>query len=396
MMVRTSRSITRVQHGRAALAGLLALGVALAAMPASAGDAIDPEPTLQLVRPARAPLAPSAFQAANSSCVGAQCDTVWVGHLSSGPGGPFMGVGVGGVWDFDTDVAGTDSSQGWQRYAYPYTSGTSLAATDRPAWAYDYGNMINEGNTNLWHARDLAGRQYVRHGCVGRLARRRHGRREEKIERRDGAELDAHRRRALRVVWATRLRGPARHRRAHRPRHQRRSHPQLRDAVVVEPRFPRLLQPVGPDDVQGLPSSGTGTVALRARTDLNSFIDNAIAPQVTGWFNPDPTKIANFVGNPSDSFMVYVGSPNEAAYDTNRRWFSEVLDFARPVKELFAYGKKMPVSARADTSLALAYSGIQPVGGNIRVVFRVKTNRVRADQVVGSTGIGNTKDGAAV
>src|SRR5205814_408733 len=37
------------------------------------------------------------------------------------------------------------------------------------------------------------------------------------------------------------------------------------------------------------------------------------------------------------------------------------------------------------------------VGSKIRVVFRVKTNRARADGAVSSSaGIGNTKDGAAV
>ena len=137
------------------------------------------------------------------------------------------------------------------------------------------------------------------------------------------------------------------------------------------------------------PSTGTGTVTARVRADLTSFIDNAIDPQVTGWFNPDPTKIANLVGNPSDSMMVYVGSPNESAFDTNRRWFSEVLDFTKPVQELFAYGDKLPVNnngqAGQDTTLSLPYSGIMPVGGNVRVVFRVKTNRARADGVVSSS-----------
>src|SRR5262245_38013715 len=42
-----------------------------------------------------------AFGTANSNCPGVACDTVWVGHKSSGPGGAFLGVGVGGVWDFD-------------------------------------------------------------------------------------------------------------------------------------------------------------------------------------------------------------------------------------------------------------------------------------------------------
>src|SRR5439155_1425130 len=126
-----------------AACGLLALSALATATPVRAGDVLDPEPGIQQSLPARAPAAPAPFRTANSNCVGSQCDTVWVGHLSSGPGGPFMGVGVGGVWDFDTDVAGTDSSQGWQRYAYPITSGGALPALSRTWWGYDYGNMIN-------------------------------------------------------------------------------------------------------------------------------------------------------------------------------------------------------------------------------------------------------------
>ena len=71
-------------------------------------------------------------------------------------------------------------------------------------------------------------------------------------------------------------------------------------------------------------SAGSGTVAFRVAVDVSNFVDTLA--NGTGWFNPDPTNIANFVNNPADSFMVYVGSPTETAYDTNRRWFSEVLE----------------------------------------------------------------------
>jgi hypothetical protein len=74
---------------------------------------------------------------------------------------------------------------------------------------------------------------------------------------------------------------------------------------------------------------------------MSNFVD--ATTNGTGWFNPDPTSIANFVNNPADSFMVYVGSPNESAYDTNRRWFSEVLDFSKPVQELFAVSGQVPL-----------------------------------------------------
>jgi hypothetical protein len=134
-------------------------------------------------------------------------------------------------------------------------------------------------------------------------------------------------------------------------------------------------------------------VQFRVRTDMSNFIDTST--NGTGWFNPDPTNIANFVNNPADSFMVYVGSPTENAYDTNRRWISEILDYAQPRQQLFSVGGKYP-AVSPDTLITRAYAGIQPVGGVIRVVFRVKTNRVRADGVVGTTTAFNSKDGAAV
>src|SRR6185369_14246252 len=118
---------------------------------------------------------------------------------------------------------------------------------------------------------------------------------------------------------------------------------------------------------------------------------NAVAPEITGWFNPDPTSISNFVGDPADSFMVYVGSPNDVAYDTDRRWFSEVLNMGNPYQELFHVSGKFPF-VQPDTALSQAYSGITPVGGKVRVVFRVKTNRARADQSTNTATGFNSKD----
>jgi len=54
------------------------------------------------------------FGTSNSNCAGSACDTVWIGHGNAGPGGAFLGVTASGVWDFDTGIAGTDSTQGWR------------------------------------------------------------------------------------------------------------------------------------------------------------------------------------------------------------------------------------------------------------------------------------------
>ena len=113
-------------------------------------------------------------------------------------------------------------------------------------------------------------------------------------------------------------------------------------------------------------SPGSGTIAFRLRADLSTSVEFP----ATGWFNPDPTSAANLVLGPADSIMVYVGSPNETVYDTNRRWFSEVLDLSKPMKEIFVRSGKIPV-AGTDSSLSIAYAGVQPVGGSVRVVADV-------------------------
>src|SRR5215204_2304930 len=124
---------------------------------------------LPIQRPVLSPIArtPGASMVANANCPQATCDTVWVGHSNSGPGGAFLGVGVGGVWDFDTGIAGTDSTQGWHRWALRMAFTATRPAIDRLEWAVDYGNQVNEGNTNLWNARNLAGRKYVKTGVAG-------------------------------------------------------------------------------------------------------------------------------------------------------------------------------------------------------------------------------------
>jgi hypothetical protein len=339
--------------------------------------------------------ASSVFGTANSNCVAVTCDTVWVGHSNSGPGGAFLGVSIGGNWDFDAGVAGTDTTQGWQRWAMAYTSGLARPAASRPEWALDYGNVINEGNTNLWAARDLAGRKYVKTGIAGAW----HSSTLAGVKKNlsDGVEPSAAPIAGSRSAWCG-LRESG--------------NTSEQDALTGNyingdlyntfglvgpngscPDFPGFISLWDQLLYKDFPSAGSGTVAFRVRTDMSDFVD--VSTNGTGWFNPDPTNIANFVNNPADSFMVYVGSPNESAFDTNRRWISEVLNFGNPVQEIFAVTGLFPYVA-ADTSISVPYAGITAVGGNVRVVFRVKTNRVRADGVVGTATAYNSKQGAAV
>jgi len=336
------------------------------------------------------------FGTANSNCVPATCDTVWVGHSSSGPGGAFLGVSVGGLWDFDAGIAGTDSTQGWLRWAIAYTSGVTRPAASRPEWALSFGNVINEGNTNLWAARDLAGRKYIKTGIAGAWHSSTLAGVKKKLN--DGAEPSAAPISGARSAWCG-LResgnqtdvdaltgnyingdlwigapGPA------------------TGATSTAPDFPGFISLWDQMLYKDFSSAGAGTVSFRVRTDMSTFVDTST--NGTGWFNPDPTNIANFVNNPADSFMVYVGSPTESAYDSNRRWFSEVLDMSKPLVEAFSVSGLFPFVA-ADTALSVPYAGITPIAGRVRVVFRVKTNRVRADGVVGTPTAYNSKQGAA-
>jgi hypothetical protein len=356
------------------------------------GDDFVPDLTLQ--RPIVRPLSGAAStKLANSNCAQSTCDTVWVGHSNAGPGGAFLGVGIGGVWDFDTGIAGTDSSQGWVRHNYQYTSDIDKTAA-RLSNGHDYGNMINKGNTALWHARDLAGRAYVKVGCVSAWHPDDMAGVKKKLN--DGAEPSSVPLSGARSAWCGLRTSGDTH--AQDPLTGNYINGDLYNAVIgnyvgSNPDFPGFCSQWDQLLYKDFPSTGTGTVEFRVRTDMSNFVDTTSGG--TGWYNPDPTSPSNFVLNPADSFMVYVGSPNDNAYDTNRRWFSEVLDFSKPVQELFSVSSKYPF-VTADTLINRAYAGAQPIGGVIRVVFRVKTNRVRADGIVGTATGYNSKDGAAL
>jgi hypothetical protein len=351
-----------------------------------------PEPPVRRLLPAGA-RAPFAHRLANSNCPQATCDTVWVGHAASGPGGAFLGVGIGGVWDFDAGAAGTDSSQGWTRRTYAYNQGGQRPADQRPEWAYDYGNMVNEGNTALWHARDLAGRKYRKVGIVSAW----HADDMVGVKRRssDALEPSAVPITGARSAWCgLRSDGDVRAIDALTGNAINGAlYTTIGPASAANPDFPGFCGQWDQLLYKDFVSTGTGTVQFRVRTDMSTLVDPTF--NGSGWFDPDPTNLAHFTNNPADSFMVYVGSPTELAYDTNRRWISEILDYAQPRRELFAVSGRYP-SVSPDTLITRAYSGIVPASGLVRVVFRVKTNRVRADGVVGSATAYNSKDGAAV
>jgi hypothetical protein len=152
------------------------------------------------------------------------------------------------------------------------------------------------------------------------------------------------------------------------------------------------------------------TVSFKYRTRMSTSVVTASSTR-TGWFHGDPLAVTagNFISSsaagvnaPQDSFMVYVGAPvNDAActysdgtvrpvFDKQRRWFSEVLKtFGAGANyfEIFQRAGNNPVDTLGATPTAgpivvpagLINSVLGGVNGNVRLAFRVKTNRGFAD-----------------
>ncbi len=322
-------------------------------------------------------------------------DTAWVGHKLDGTANPntdWLDVFKDGVWDFDTDIAGTDSSQGSRRMFIPYASAlafTITPSTDRPIQiALDHGNVINEGNSNLWTARDGAARKYRKTGIAGAWHSDALGIGSPVVNALAGT----------RSAWCgIRAGGDNSHIDALTGNAINADHVMLASATTVINTFPGYGN--GWDQLMykdfTANGSGGGSVTFSYRTELNTYVDTVLIdlPPPTlfdggGWFNPNPTDLANFVPYPADSFMVYVGTPNDAAYDTNRRWLDEIIDMDGHYQEIFAQsGSNSAVGQVAN------FSGFA-ANADVRVVFRVKTNRVRSDS--GTTGAFNTQAGAAI
>jgi hypothetical protein len=324
------------------------------------------------------------------------CDTVWVGHNNTGPGGAFLGVGVNGVWDFDTGIAGTDSTQGFRFWATPVNFAATRPLANRLEWARDYGNSINDGDHNLWTiSRGNGVRRFVKTGVAGAW----HADGMVGVKRDlDAVEADATPIAGAKSAWCG-------------LRESGNTNPDGLDALTGNylngdlalnntggvgtlPDFPGYCNQWDQmlyKDFTAQPASGSITFSVR--TDMSDFVDTVAGG--SGWFNPfpEPELLANFVNNPADSFMVYVGSPNNSAYDVNRRWFSEVLDLSAPYAEIFAVSGVYPF-VNADTVITRPYAGVN--AGTIRVVFRVKTNRIRSDHSTGTATGYNSKQGAAM
>jgi hypothetical protein len=323
-----------------------------------------------------------------------QVDTIYVGYLSasSDPNG----IGVGGVWDFDTDVSGTDSTQFWQFFPcdWRFESTTALPSLfERPSWYFDYGNEVNIGDTNLWIDREVRGDTYRRTGITG-------------VWHVDGMAGVSSPISGSSSGWCG-LRGPS-------------------DVSVIDeltgnpinadvtrtwafggqpilgsyPGYSNQMEQILYRDVAVLP--GDDILSFRFRTDLSE--SKSTETNGSAWFNPNPTTLANYVFNPVDSLMVWVGVPREdlydpntnpaGVYDSNRRWLSDVIDFnstLQPAK-LFAQHGKAPLVG-PDTTVTVILPELGP--SVLRIAFQIKTNRQYSDESYGLDGY-DSIDGAAL
>ncbi len=406
-----------------AVAPLAALLAVLASSPALAreelGDDLVPAKLVNasIVREAR-----TALRASRTAAAG---DTTYVGFVP-GKVTPtnHWGIGTGkyrpyssdpadyGYWSFDNDplhdniaeVHG-DSLFGWwpNRFVYPSTGGLTLTDDNRPWWAMDGGNNANYVmNMGAAHKRTW--------GVVG-------------VWHRDNGSVSGGG-----VTWSP-LSG------THSLWCGLRRDGDLSfvDPLTLNPFHARILQTNyrgggttggGTGTNQKYPGYGSqwdqmayrdlevgeaATLTLRFRYRTNMSTGRGTASNTrTGWFDKDPLQVTpngaaagNFIsssaaGNdaPIDSFMVYVGAPVRDSlgtpsvdgsewflasdgvvrrvYDTQRRWFSEVVRANEGLyQELFTTYGNRPVATHTTASVAIPASW----GDRLRFVFRSKTNR---------------------
>lgn len=311
-------------------------------------------------------------------------------------------------WDWDNSVGiqAADSLQGWWPLHRQYNSAGGLTLTDdnRPWWAIDHGNIANYvlsqqssakrtfGVVGIWHADagNTAGNAVKWSPLSGTKSAwcglRQHG---------DNTHIDAVTGNPFNqnVVAA------------------------LHDGGAGGggsnnnfPGYPDQIDQMLYRDI-AITSSQSLAVSFLYRTRMSTSIGTTASTR-TGWFHGDPLAVTagNFISSsaagtnaPKDSFMVYVGAPvNDAAcvysdgttravYDKQRRWFSEVLKVfgaGNTYYEIFAAAGNNPTDTLTVTpnsaSITVPAANIAAIlspasSGNVRLVFRVKTNRGFSD-----------------
>src|SRR5690349_17960227 len=364
-------------------------------------------------------------------------DSVYVGKSytnHTGPGNywniytgtylPGLNSGSNAFWDWDNSVGiqAADSLMGWWplRRQYNSTGGLTLTDDQRPWWALDHGNIGNYVISQQASAKRTFGVVSYWHGDPGNNAGRAilwspiSGTRSAWCGLRQHADLSV-----MDAVTGNPFNQDA-------VQH-------LHDATVAGSgsgnNFPGYVDQADQmlyRDIAMTPAQSL-TVSFSYRTRMSTSIGSAAATR-TGWFHGDPLAVTagNFISSsaagaaaPQDSFMVYVGAPvNDAAcvysdgvtrpvYDKQRRWFSEVVKaFGAGANyfEIFRTAGDNP----ADTLSATPSSGpitipaatissvLGGVSGNVRLVFRCKTNRGFADSDSRNSGYSSFTRGAVL
>jgi hypothetical protein len=329
-------------------------------------------------------------------------------------------------WDWENSVGiqAPDSLHGWWpiHRQYNSTGGLTLVDSDRPWWAIDHGNIGNYVISQGTAAKRTFGVVGYWHADPGNAA---------------GTAVHWSPLSGSQSAWCG-----------------LRQHGDLTvsDAVTGNPYNQDIVQylhdgaaapaagggtlnnfPGYPDQIdqmlyRDIPMTTTQslTVSFMYRTRMSTSIGTNAATR-TGWFHGDPLAVTagNFISSssagasaPQDSFMVYVGAPVDDAacvysdgvtrpvYDKQRRWFSEVIKvFGTPAPtyaQIFGATGNNP----ADTLAATPSSGalVVPSGtissilggvdGNVRLVFRCKTNRFFADSDTRANGYTSAGRGA--
>ena len=392
---------------------------------ASAESECSGEPLLRNVATVRALIGSRAARLGVSA--GPDPDTVYVGksftnhtapdnywNIYTGSYRPGVNDPNGAYWDWDNTVGiqAADSLQGWWPLHRQYNSSGGLTLPDdqRPWWAIDHGNIGNYVLSQQSSAKRTFGVVGYWHGDPGRnvnpagsvpwtpLAGTRSawcGLRQHA----DNTVIDSVTHNAFNQNVVQHLHDGA--------------------ATGCVQRFPGYVDQMDQMLYRDIAITSTQSlsVSFKYRTRMSTSIGTA-ANTRTGWFHGDPLAVVsgNFISSsaaganaPQDSFMVYVGAPvNDAAcaysdgttrpvYDKQRRWFSEVLKTfgaGATYFELFNKAGNNPadtLDATPTASVTIPAGQIASIlspatSGNVRLVFRCKTNRTFADSDARNSG----------
>src|SRR5580765_1726529 len=347
-------------------------------------------------------------------------DNYW--NVHTGTYRPGTSAATNALWDWDNSVGiqAADSLHGWWplRRQYNSTGGLTLPDDQRPWWAIDHGNLANYVISQQSSAKRTFGVVGIWHADAGKNA---------------GVAVPWTPLSGTKSAWCgLRQHGDQSVKDAVTGQAFNQDTEQyLHDAGIAGGGSPQSF-PGYPDQIDqilyrdiAMTTVQSLTVSFKYRTRMSTDIIQTASTR-TGWFHGDPLAVTagNFISSsaagvnaPQDSFMVYVGAPvNDAAcvysdgtarpvYDKQRRWFSEVLKvFGSGANyfEIFQTTGNNPVDTLGATPTAgpivvppgVINTILGGVNGNVRLAFRVKTNRGFADSDSRNSGYSSFGYGA--